>query len=109
MVIRDGVEPDGEAIVLQVPDANRSSAYLTGTLLGADGQPAVRTLRFLRVDTLPLLECQSGAQGVFRFGPVPPARYRGWVNATATAPRMELGAHELAAGQTLDLGVIRLP
>jgi RNA polymerase sigma factor (sigma-70 family) len=110
VLIRDGIVPDRDPVVLEVSETSRSSAFLAGTLVGADGRPATSLpVTMVRIGVSPLFDATTDGQGRFRFGPFPPARYRVMLNASPACPQTELGEHELTPNHTLDLGTIRLP
>jgi RNA polymerase sigma-70 factor (ECF subfamily) len=102
---------DGE-FVLHARTREEDGARLSGTLLGADGAPPRHTAsgwlipageREGRHFVLALDDA-----GAFRLGPLPAGRYQVGVRVQDEAA-VQLGTHDLAPRQQLDLGITRLP
>jgi RNA polymerase sigma-70 factor (ECF subfamily) len=108
---RDGVRPGSDEVVLTVPAAAVPSAFFTGTLLGPDGRASdAARLRVGRAEQeLESFEVNpEPATGKFRLGPLPPGTWRFEARADGLAP-LPMGEKGAVAGETVDMGVTRLP
>ncbi len=106
--VEDVVADSGETVI-RIQEAERPSAIITGALTDPDGAPAGS----VQVIVMNVRDAEGGPSlltdretGVFQTGPLSPGRY----GVHVMEPRrgsIYLGEHELAVGQTLDLGVTR--
>jgi len=104
-----GVRPARDELVLSVPDARIPSARIFGAVLDEEGKPVPDAqLVPMTPDTYSVAveTCDPGT-GRFALGPLPPARVRLHVRVPRRG-EIVVGPRELAAGETWDVGVLRL-
>ncbi|MEQ1634454.1 MAG: carboxypeptidase-like regulatory domain-containing protein, partial [Planctomycetota bacterium] len=106
-----GVKPGTEDLVVVVDGQHLPSATITGRLLDERGQPVTATLVPWHPDSNRARHHKTDpSTGVYRIGPVRPGRYALTVESEGFG-RVELGKHDLAPNQVLDLGdrVLKTP
>lgn len=105
----DGVHAGDEPLRIVVEDAARTRARIVGSIVDPRGKPVADAQILVNHETLPMLReaRPSGADGRFEIPLVPPGRVTLDVR-TNTHPWLKTGAHELSAGETLDLGLLQL-
>lgn len=105
----DNVHAGDEPLRIVVEDAERTRARILGSIVDARGKPVPDALILVNHETLSLLReaRPSGDDARFEIPLVPPGRVTLDVR-TNTHPWLETGAHELHAGETLDLGLLQL-
>lgn len=107
LLVKD-VKPGADDVILRVPDAARASATIIGKLVDAGGRPASAKVILERVSMSTWNSFPSDSRtGEIRIGPVCADAYQLRVETERGVLRT-LGTHELARGQTLDLGTITL-
>jgi RNA polymerase sigma-70 factor (ECF subfamily) len=105
-----GVVPGGDEVLVRIPDAAIPSAGIEGTLLDTDGQPPRHaqvhfTTAGLFYEPSAKVDPQTGR---FRIGPLTSGLYR--LQGSDGARRSAWGEpFALAAHETRDVGVIRMP
>ena len=104
----EGVTASAGPVTVRVADGQLPRAEITGRLLDAQGKPVGGATVFVWKGPV-ARSCSSGhVDGRFRLGPVAPGTYR--ILATHEQhPWLDLGEHEVARAETLDLGEIRFP
>lgn len=105
------VAPGRADLVVVVDDQHLPTGTITGRLLDERGQPVTATLVPWHPDSNRARHHQTDpATGVYRIGPVRPGRYTLTVESEGFG-RVELGKHDLAPNQVLDLGdrVLKAP
>jgi len=102
----------GEDVTLRVPDEARAHAYVTGSVVDADGRP-VAPARVILWQEGNLAagghgRSTSESSGAFRIGPVPAGRYVVEVAATGHPTHLFETRSSVGSRETLDLGVLQL-
>ena len=104
----DGLRPGDEERLVEVRDAQLATGWITGRTLGPDGRPASVQLTLQRADRGERHAVWSEAgTGAFRLGPLSPATYSLAALGQASES-LHVDGLELAAGETLELGSLRL-
>lgn len=99
-----GVKPGTDGLAVVVDDRHLPSGTITGRLLDERGRPVTATLVPWHPDSNRARHHKTDpATGVFRIGPVRPGLYTLTCESEGFG-RVELGKHELAPNQVLDLG-----
>lgn len=98
-----------EDVVITVAGERRATAFIVGQLRGPDGE-AVPTAS-VHWGTPMTMDAQfeaelSATTGQFRAGPMPASQTRVWASAPEFG-QLDIGLHEVEAGETLDLGQVR--
>ncbi|MCC6409120.1 MAG: sigma-70 family RNA polymerase sigma factor [Planctomycetes bacterium] len=103
-----GVLAGEDELLIQVPDDRRATAWLEGRVLGLDGKPTAAELRFASIGSRRAHTSRSdAATGAFRVGPFAPGALviEALGAGSATARLTDV---EVAPGETLDVGTLRL-
>jgi len=106
----ENVRPGEAEVVLVFDEADRPAAYLTGSVVGADGRPVVGADLFARPHTNDG-SCNGktdAPDGSFRIGPLRQGGHELSIQA-AGQPSFEVAVPALAAGEERDLGVLVVP
>jgi hypothetical protein len=112
----DPAIPSLEELRIVVPDEARATAFVTGLVLDASGEPCRAVLLSMfqsnsrqayDLDAYNNFHLLSQETGAFKLGPLPPGRYRLEVQAMGRRP-IDLGERELFPHTVLDLGSFRL-
>ena len=103
-----GVRPSGEELSIRLDPAVRPSAIVRGRVVDPDGRPCGGATL---TPSCRALDWQAGqltqADGSFRTVPLPTGTWSFEIKADGFAP-LALPARNLAAGERLDLGTLRL-
>jgi len=107
--VRTGVRVGGPGVEITVEDRDLPTAFVVGTVLGADGRAAEGVeIRVRHPDQrLTPYHFADPGTGRFRVGPLPPAAYEVTVVAKGH-PDVRLGTKDVQPNAELDLGTIRL-
>lgn len=103
------IEVGREDLVVTVPSDRRATAYIVGQLRGPDGEavPGASVHWGTPMSMDAQFEAElSATTGAFRAGPMPASRQRLWASAPGFG-QLDIGLHEVEAGETLDLGALR--
>ena len=110
--VATNVRPGSADLVLRAGTREQDAGWLTGTLLAADGalpqHPPSAWLIVAGESQGRVFPLDLDAAGGFRLGPLPAGRYRVGIRVPEEAA-VQLGTHDLAPRQQLDLGTTRLP
>ena len=105
-----GARPGPGTWEIRVPAERSPTAFLAGRVLDAEGKPLVSG----RIDVAPAGHspgfCDvhpAPADGGFRIGPIPPGAYALRL-VVPDLPPLPLGAFRVGAGETADVGTVRL-
>jgi RNA polymerase sigma-70 factor (ECF subfamily) len=109
LLSRTGVHPSREPLELQVPDPDQASGRIVGTVLGPDGRPVSGAHADLWHESAGLWRSFSvdGTSGALAIERVPEGDVRIEVRH-ADHPWSKLGTRRIHAGETVDLGELRL-
>jgi RNA polymerase sigma factor (sigma-70 family) len=106
---RTGVRPGPDELLLRVEGAALPSARIAGTFLDEEGRPIpdAQLIAFVEGQDMFAMHSCDPTTGRFDLGPYPPRRASLNLAAPGRAP-LNIGPHELVAGQTWDVGTVRL-
>ena len=103
-----GIVATGARVDVVVPDRCRTTHFVSGRLVGADGGPASGQVVVESPQMFwPGLMATAAPDGTFRIGPLPPGRYPAGVDRD-DKPRYRLGRIEVLHEGDLDLGDVVL-
>ena len=103
----EDIDPRGGELDLRARRRPPKTVYITGTVLGPDGRPAVARAWTSGGGTRDILEKNTDAAGFFEIGPVCPGEWYLGVESRQF-PRVTIERRTLDANSTWDVGTIRL-
>lgn len=107
ILVRHNVRPGGAEIVLRVLDRMLPSARIVGSFVDEEGHPQAAQLMAMRAEaTETAVESCDPVTGHFELGPYPPGEVQLILRAVERGTLVK--EHVLAAGETWDVGEVRL-